>query len=60
MDYYLNSSLAMTGFIVDGGCLYAVLKGQDGETQLYGSTALAWIINEARLQITYLISVVYV
>ena len=40
MDSYLNSSLAMTGFIVDGGCLYAVLKGQDGETQLYGSTRI--------------------
>ena len=27
MDSYLNPSLAMTGFIVDEGCLYAVLKG---------------------------------
>ena len=30
MDSYLNSSLSMTGFIVDDGCLYAVLEGQDG------------------------------
>ena len=48
MDSYLNSSLAMTGFIVDDGCLYAVLKGTDGDTQLYDKQALAWIISEAR------------
>ena len=48
MDSYLNSSLAMTGFIVDDGCLYAVLKGTDGNTQLYDKQALAWIISQAR------------
>ena len=48
MDSYLNSSLAMTGFIVDEGCLYAVLKGTDGDIQLYDKQALAWIISEAR------------
>ena len=48
MDSYLNSSLSMTGFIVDGGCLYAVLKGTDGNTQLYDKQALAWIISQAR------------
>ena len=48
MDSYLNSSLAMTGFIIDEGCLYAVLKGTDGDTQLYNKQALAWIISEAR------------
>ena len=48
MDSYLNPSLAMTGFIVDEGCLYAVLKGQDGYSQLYDQQALAWIISEAR------------
>ena len=47
MDSYLNSSLVMTGFIVDGGCLYAVLKGTDGDPQLYDKQALAWIISEA-------------
>ena len=46
MDSYLNPSLAMTGFIVDEGCLYAVLKGQDGYSQLYDQQALAWIISE--------------
>ena len=48
MDSYLNSSLSMTGFIVDEGCLYAVLKGTDGDIQLYDKQALAWIISEAR------------
>ena len=48
MHPYQNSSLAMTGFIVDEGCLYAVLKGTDGDTQLYDKQALAWIISEAR------------
>ena len=48
MHPYQNSSLAMTGFIVDEGCLYAVLKEPSGETQLYDRQALAWIINEAR------------
>ena len=48
MDSYLNSSQSMTGFIVDDGCLYAVLEGQDGDTQLYDKQALAWIISEAR------------
>ena len=48
MDSYLNPSLAMTGFIVDEGCLYAVLKGQDGYSELYDQQALAWIISEAR------------
>ena len=42
-----TTASVMTGFIVDEGCLSAVLKGQDGETQLYDHTALAWIINEA-------------
>ena len=48
MDSYLNSSLVMTGFIMDDGCLYAVLKGTDGDTKLYDKQALAWIISEAR------------
>ena len=48
MHPYQNSSLAMTGFIVDEGCLYAVLKGTDGDTKLYDKQALAWIISEAR------------
>ena len=48
MDSYLNSSLEMTGFIIDEGCLYAVLKGTDGDTKLYDKQALAWIISEAR------------
>ena len=38
----------MTGFIVDEGCLYAVLKEPTGETQLYDRQALAWLISEAR------------
>ena len=38
----------MTGFIVDEGCLYAVLKGTDGYSQLYDKQALTWIISEAR------------
>ena len=48
MHPYQNSSLAITGFIVDEGCLYAVLKGTDGDTKLYDKQALAWIISEAR------------
>ena len=48
MDSYLNSSLSMTGFIVTNGCLFAVLKGTDGDQQLYDKQALAWIISEAR------------
>ena len=48
MHPYQNSSLAMTGFIVDEGCLYAVLKETDGDTKLYDKQALAWIISEAR------------
>ena len=48
MDSYLNTSLSMTGFIVDNGCLYAVLEGQDCETQLHDKQALAWIVSEAR------------
>ena len=31
----------MTGFIVDEGCLYAVLKGTDGNTQLYDKQAFS-------------------
>ena len=48
MHPYQNSSLAMTGFIVDEGCLYAVLEATDVDTQLYDKQALAWIISEAR------------
>ena len=48
MDSYLNSSLSMTGFIVANGCLFAALKGTDGDQQLYDKQALAWIISEAR------------
>ena len=38
----------MTGFVIDNGCLYAVLKEPTGETQLYNRQALAWLISEAR------------
>ena len=48
MNFNLTSQLEMTGFIVDEGCLYAVLKGTDGDTQLDDKQALAWIISEAR------------
>ena len=48
MDSYLKTSLEMTGFIVDDGCLYAVLKTPSGDTRLYDKQALAWIISEAR------------
>ena len=48
MNFNLTSQLEMTGFIVDEGCLYAVLKGADGDSQLYDKQALTWIISEAR------------
>ena len=48
MNFNLTRPMEMTGFIVDEGCLYAVLKGTDGNTQLYDKQALAWIISEAR------------
>ena len=48
MNLNLTSQVEMTGFIVDEGCLYAVLKGADGDTQLYDKQALAWIISQAR------------
>ena len=48
MNFNLTSQVEMTGFIVDEGCLYAVLKGADGDTQLYNKQTLAWIISEAR------------
>ena len=48
MNFNLTSQAEMTGFIIDEGCLYAVLKGTDGDTQLYDKQALAWIISEAR------------
>ena len=38
----------MTGFIVEDGCLYAVLKEPTGETSMYDRQALAWLITEAR------------
>ena len=38
----------MTGFIVEDGCLYAVLKEPTGETSMYDRQALAWLISEAR------------
>ena len=43
-----TTASVMTGFIVDEGCLYAVLKEPTGETQLYDRQALAWLISEAR------------
>ena len=48
MNLNLTSQVEMTGFIVDDGCLYAVLKGAEGDTQLYDKQALAWIISQAR------------
>ena len=48
MNFNSTSEPVMTGFIVDESCLYAVLKGTDGDTQLYDKQALAWIISEAR------------
>ncbi len=48
MNFNLTSQAEMTGFIVDEGCLYAVLKGTDGYSQLYDKQALTWIISEAR------------
>ena len=48
MNLNLTSQVEMTGFIVDEGCLYAVLKGAEGDTQLYDKQALAWIISQAR------------
>ena len=48
MNLNLTSQVEMTGFIVDEGCLYAVLKVADGDTQLYDKQALAWIISQAR------------
>ena len=38
----------MTGFIVEDGCLYAVLKEPTGESSMYDRQALAWLITEAR------------
>ena len=43
-----TTASVMTGFIVDEGCLYAVLKEPTGEMQLYYRQALAWLISEAR------------
>ena len=43
-----TTASVMTGFIVDEGCMYAVLKEPTGETLLYDRQALAWLINEAR------------
>ena len=43
-----TTASVMTGFIIDEGCLYAVLKGAEGDTQLYDKQALAWIISQAR------------
>ena len=48
MNFNLTSDPKMTGFIVDEGCLYAVLKEAEGDTQLYDKQALAWIISQAR------------
>ena len=43
-----TTASVMTGFIVDKGCLYTVLKERTGETSLYDRQALAWLISEAR------------
>ena len=43
-----TTASVITGFIVDEGCLYAVLKEPTGKTQLYDRQALAWLISEAR------------
>ncbi len=48
MDSFLKSKPEMTGFIIKEGCLYAVLKSPSGETRLYDSQALAWLVSEAR------------
>ena len=48
MNFNQTSDPKMTGFIVTNGCLYAVLKGTDGNQHLYDKQALAWIISEAR------------
>ena len=47
-----TTASVMTGFIVDEGCLYAVLKEPTGETQLYDRQALTWLISEARKNAT--------
>ena len=39
MNFNLTSDPKMTGFIVTNGCLYAVLKGTDGNQHLYDKQA---------------------
>ena len=52
MNSQPTSESAMAGYIVSEGRLYAVLQEPNGETSLYDSQALTWLISEARKNAT--------